>query len=215
MLLVTHDLEEAISLSDRVYLLSQGPRAHITQQYDGADPAAARSGQGARASGVRAALREAVERSLARGRRSIRGPRRRNDAHRSALRLAAPARGLRRPAGASGRRPAASSCSIRCSCRARARSAARSTSCSPTAASGRISKPPSPPRSVGLALGIVVGIVLGVIARADPAGRGTARAGDDAAQRHPARDPGAAVRDLARHRARVQGRALLHPGRGA
>jgi NitT/TauT family transport system ATP-binding protein len=34
VLLVTHDLEEALSLSDRVYLLSQGPRARITQQYD-------------------------------------------------------------------------------------------------------------------------------------------------------------------------------------
>ena len=34
VLLVTHDLEEAISLSDRVYLLSQGPRARITQQYE-------------------------------------------------------------------------------------------------------------------------------------------------------------------------------------
>ena len=33
VLLVTHDLEEAISLSDRVYLLSQGPRARITRQY--------------------------------------------------------------------------------------------------------------------------------------------------------------------------------------
>ncbi|MEA2936003.1 MAG: sulfonate transport system ATP-binding protein, partial [Variibacter sp.] len=33
VLLVTHDLEEAISLSNRVYLLSQGPRACITQQY--------------------------------------------------------------------------------------------------------------------------------------------------------------------------------------
>ena len=33
VLLVTHDLEEAISLSDHVYLLSQGPRAHITQDY--------------------------------------------------------------------------------------------------------------------------------------------------------------------------------------
>jgi NitT/TauT family transport system ATP-binding protein len=33
VLLVTHDLEEAISLSDRVYLLSQGPRARITQEY--------------------------------------------------------------------------------------------------------------------------------------------------------------------------------------
>ncbi|HEX2728032.1 MAG TPA: ABC transporter ATP-binding protein, partial [Beijerinckiaceae bacterium] len=31
--LVTHDLEEAIALSDRVYLLSQGPRAHISQCY--------------------------------------------------------------------------------------------------------------------------------------------------------------------------------------
>jgi NitT/TauT family transport system ATP-binding protein len=38
VLLVTHDLEEAISLSDCVYLLSQGPRAHITQQYKVAIP---------------------------------------------------------------------------------------------------------------------------------------------------------------------------------
>ena len=33
VLLVTHDLEEAISLSDEVYLLSQGPRARITRHY--------------------------------------------------------------------------------------------------------------------------------------------------------------------------------------
>jgi NitT/TauT family transport system ATP-binding protein len=33
VLLVTHDLEEAISLCDEVYLLSQGPRARITQHY--------------------------------------------------------------------------------------------------------------------------------------------------------------------------------------
>jgi len=33
VLLVTHDLEEAISLSDAVYLLSQGPRAKIIQKY--------------------------------------------------------------------------------------------------------------------------------------------------------------------------------------
>ena len=33
VLLVTHDLEEALSLSDEVYLLSQGPRAHITRHY--------------------------------------------------------------------------------------------------------------------------------------------------------------------------------------
>lgn len=34
VLLVTHDLEEAISLSDVVYLLGQGPRAHIIERYD-------------------------------------------------------------------------------------------------------------------------------------------------------------------------------------
>jgi NitT/TauT family transport system ATP-binding protein len=33
VLLVTHDLEEAISLSDVVYLLSQGPRARIIEHY--------------------------------------------------------------------------------------------------------------------------------------------------------------------------------------
>ncbi|MFL5394601.1 MAG: ABC transporter ATP-binding protein, partial [Myxococcales bacterium] len=33
VLLVTHDLEEALSLSDDVYLLSHGPRARITQHY--------------------------------------------------------------------------------------------------------------------------------------------------------------------------------------
>jgi NitT/TauT family transport system ATP-binding protein len=33
VLLVTHDLEEAIALSDVVYLLSNGPRAHISQRY--------------------------------------------------------------------------------------------------------------------------------------------------------------------------------------
>lgn len=34
VLLVTHDLEEALSLSDAVYLLSQGPRARVTQEYN-------------------------------------------------------------------------------------------------------------------------------------------------------------------------------------
>jgi NitT/TauT family transport system ATP-binding protein len=33
VLLVTHDLEEALGLSDVVYLLSQGPRARVTQRY--------------------------------------------------------------------------------------------------------------------------------------------------------------------------------------
>jgi NitT/TauT family transport system ATP-binding protein len=34
VLLVTHDLEEAIALSDAVYLLSQGPRARVTERYN-------------------------------------------------------------------------------------------------------------------------------------------------------------------------------------
>jgi NitT/TauT family transport system ATP-binding protein len=33
VLLVTHDLEEAISLSDHIYVLSQGPRARVTRDY--------------------------------------------------------------------------------------------------------------------------------------------------------------------------------------
>ena len=33
VLLVTHDLEEAISLSDHIYLLSRGPRAHVSRDY--------------------------------------------------------------------------------------------------------------------------------------------------------------------------------------
>ena len=33
VLLVTHDLEEAIGLSDHIYLLSQGPRARLTHDY--------------------------------------------------------------------------------------------------------------------------------------------------------------------------------------
>ena len=34
VLLVTHDLEEAISLSDRIYVLSRGPRARVTRDYE-------------------------------------------------------------------------------------------------------------------------------------------------------------------------------------
>src|SRR5206468_12742839 len=33
VLLVTHDLEEALALSDHIYLLSQGPRARIIRDY--------------------------------------------------------------------------------------------------------------------------------------------------------------------------------------
>jgi NitT/TauT family transport system ATP-binding protein len=38
VLLVTHDLEEAISLSDHIYLLSRGPRARVTRDYSTALP---------------------------------------------------------------------------------------------------------------------------------------------------------------------------------
>lgn len=38
VLLVTHDLEEAVTVSDTVYLLSQGPRAHVLVSYDVAIP---------------------------------------------------------------------------------------------------------------------------------------------------------------------------------
>jgi NitT/TauT family transport system ATP-binding protein len=38
VLLVTHDLEEAITLSDEIYLLSQGPRARVIQHYTIAIP---------------------------------------------------------------------------------------------------------------------------------------------------------------------------------
>jgi sulfonate transport system ATP-binding protein len=34
VLLVTHDLEEAVTVSDTVYLLSQGPRAHVRFSYE-------------------------------------------------------------------------------------------------------------------------------------------------------------------------------------
>ena len=34
VLLVTHDLEEAVTVSDTVYLLSQGPRAHVRSSYE-------------------------------------------------------------------------------------------------------------------------------------------------------------------------------------
>ncbi len=34
VLLVTHDLEEALTVSDTVYLLSQGPRAYVLASYD-------------------------------------------------------------------------------------------------------------------------------------------------------------------------------------
>ena len=38
VLLVTHDLEEALTVSDTVYLLSQGPRARILASYNVAIP---------------------------------------------------------------------------------------------------------------------------------------------------------------------------------
>ena len=38
VLLVTHDLEEAVTVSDTVYLLSQGPRAQVRRSYEVAIP---------------------------------------------------------------------------------------------------------------------------------------------------------------------------------
>ena len=49
----------------------------------------------------------------------------------------------------------------------------------------------------------------------DPAARRRARAGDDPPQRHPARDPGAALHHLVRHRHRLEGGALAGARRGA
>ena len=168
VLLVTHDLEEAISLSDHVYLLSQGPRARITQRLSGADPAAARSGAGAHASGLRAALRQALERPVARGRTATSGRRRRNDA-RSALRLAPAAHRLRasllaiwEAAGRAGLlnplfvptpEPASAAALVELFADGRIWPHLEATF---TAALG------------GLALGIVVGIVLGVVAALVP-----------------------------------------------
>ena len=60
VLLVTHDLEEALSLSDDVYLLSQGPRARITQHYPVPIPRPRDPVHSRTHPGLRAALREAV-----------------------------------------------------------------------------------------------------------------------------------------------------------
>ena len=98
VLLVTHDLEEAISLSDRVYLLSQGPRARITQVYDVPIPRP-RDPVKARMHPAFAPLYEKLwndlshevgVRTAGRGGGMI--------AHRSALCAAAPAHRVRRPA---------------------------------------------------------------------------------------------------------------------
>ena len=149
VLLVTHDLEEAISLSDRVYLLSQGPRARITQQYDVPIPRP-RDPVKARVHPAFAPLYEKLWNDLShevafdqRGRGGgmmLTDPR---------FALAAPAHRLRRPAAAlgGGRPLRPDQSAVRAE--PEPASAPRSTSCSPTAASGRISKPPSPPRWSG------------------------------------------------------------------
>ena len=128
--------------------LARAARAHHPGLC-GVDPAAARPGARARASGVRAALRQAVGGSLARGR-----PRPRREAADEAARSRATpgcaSSSPLRSCSQSGRRQAAPACSTRCSRRARAASARRSSSCSRTAASGRISKQRSARRSAGL-----------------------------------------------------------------
>jgi NitT/TauT family transport system ATP-binding protein len=56
VLLVTHDLEEALGLSDVVYLLSQGPACAYHRKLSGADRAPAQHRAYALASGFRSAL---------------------------------------------------------------------------------------------------------------------------------------------------------------
>jgi NitT/TauT family transport system ATP-binding protein len=60
VLLVTHDLEEALVLSDMVYLLGQGPRARIRQRYAIRNPAPARHYESADTPGLRALARAAL-----------------------------------------------------------------------------------------------------------------------------------------------------------
>ena len=66
VLLVTHDLEEALTVSDTVYLLSQGPRARILDFLQRGDPAAARYFCQPQTCQFCAAARTAVERYVGR-----------------------------------------------------------------------------------------------------------------------------------------------------
>ena len=101
-LLVTHDLEEAIgTFRIVVYLLSQGPRAHITQEYPVPLPRP-RDPVRARMHPAFAPLYEKLWNDLSNEVPTARSSRRRRDVARSALRLAAAIAGLRRPLGAVG-----------------------------------------------------------------------------------------------------------------
>ncbi len=66
VLLVTHDLEEALTVSDTVYLLSQGPSARVVASYNVAIPAAARCFCQPQTCQFCAAARTAVERYVRR-----------------------------------------------------------------------------------------------------------------------------------------------------
>ena len=125
VLLVTHDLEEAISLSDDVYLLSQGPRARITQQYPVPIPRP-RDPVHSRMHPAFAPLYERLWADLSREVDSIAWLRRPNDDARSPLGHGYASSPHSRSCSRSGRRPAAPACSIRCMCRAQAGSAQRS-----------------------------------------------------------------------------------------
>ncbi len=167
MLLVTHDLEEAIILSDRVYLLSQGPRARITQQYQVPIPRP-RDPVKARVHPAFAPLYEKLWNDLShevdfRPRRG-RGMNTLEPRFAWIRQIAA----FRFPAAAlgGGRRRRAAQPAV---CARAEHDLGRALcSCSRTAASGRIWRRPFPPPWLGLALGIVVGIVLGVVAALVP-----------------------------------------------
>ena len=208
VLLVTHDLEEALALSDLVYLLSQGPRARIIGVLLRADRAAARADAGPHAS---VPSRRSTKSSGAISRREVGRRSRRHEARawlRQCRRLSRFRRSLWEAAGRAGLLNP-----LYCPAPSMDRRAL--SSCSPRARSGRISKRPSAAALGGLVAGLVIGTALGVAAALVPLRGRAARAGHDPAQCHSAGDPGAAVRHLARHRPRLEGRAGLHPGGGA
>ena len=213
VLLVTHDLEEAISLSDGVYLLSQGPRARITQRYQVPIPRP-RDPVKARVHPAFAPLYEKLWNDLSHEVDFRAAPRRRNDASipRFAWMRQLAAFGVLLADLGGGRRTPAAQPAVRADGRAQIwQRVVRTVRRRPHLAASR-----GDLRSgAGRARARHRGRHRARRRRgAGPARRRAARTGDDAAQRHPARRAGAAVRDLAWHRARVEDRARLHPGGG-
>ena len=150
VLLVTHDLEEALSaVRQRLSAVAGAAGAHRAA-LSGADPAAARLDQGAHASGLRAAATSACG-ATCRAKWIARAGQRRLNAARSSPSawIAAarrPSRCCWRVWELAARRRHAQPAVTR---RAEPDRRGAGSSCSPTARSGRISKRRSPPRSAG------------------------------------------------------------------